>query len=186
MVKPAQASGTVNSSLVYWGGSNGTGFNCAGLASLAAVQSCELALHNQLLAGDLTNYNGNLIYHNAYFPYDTSPLSCPAAALTDYGPSSPYADVFAVTYYRAVYSAGGFWIPIYYKYCDAPRIDNYFISTGLSCPANSKQTGNTCSCNDTYMPDPTATSCVPEQYTISLSGLGVDVMPNKTLAAYAR
>lgn len=36
------------------------------------------------------------------------------------------------------------------------------------------------------MPDLAATSCVPDQYTISLSGLGVTVMPTKTLTTYAK
>ena len=52
------------------------------------------------------------------------------------------------------------------------------------CPANSTGT-STCTCNTGYVPDPSATSCIRTQYTIALSGLGVDVMPTKTRAAYA-
>jgi hypothetical protein len=93
-------------------------------------------------------------------------------------PSSPYVDVFAITYYRGAYNAGGFWIPIYYLFCDGPHVDNYYMTTQLACPANSAQTGTTCTCTDPYMPDPTQTKCIPEQYTIALSGLGGIVMPN--------
>jgi hypothetical protein len=62
---------------------------------------------------------------------------------------------------------------------------NYTWNNASICPVNS--TGSTtCTCNDGYESDPTATSCVLEQYTISLSGLGGDVMPAKTLTtAYA-
>src|SRR3989338_2454950 len=62
---------------------------------------------------------------------------------------------------------------------------NYTWNNASICPVNS--TGSTtCTCNDGYEPDPTATRCVLEQYTISLSGLGVEVMPTKKLeTAYA-
>lgn len=55
------------------------------------------------------------------------------------------------------------------------------------CPANStRSTSTTCTCNTDFKPDLSATSCVPEQYTISLVGLGGEVMPTKTLTtAYA-
>jgi hypothetical protein len=120
ITNPAHASGTVKSSVLFVGGGKGSGYDCSALTSVAQVQSCERAIHDKWLADDLNQYNGNSIYRNNYFPYDTSPLFCPAATVTDYGPSSTYADVFAVGYYNVVYSAGGFWIPIYYKYCDGP------------------------------------------------------------------
>ena len=66
---------------------------------------------------------------------------------------------------------------------------NYYravcISPVFSCPANSQPTGNSCTCNDPYVPDSTATSCVLEQYTIALSGLGGEVIRPATRDAYA-
>ena len=53
------------------------------------------------------------------------------------------------------------------------------------CPANSTKSGTTCICNTGFKPDPSATRCDPEQYTISLHGLGGQVMPNQTRDAYA-
>lgn len=53
------------------------------------------------------------------------------------------------------------------------------------CPVNSTKIGSTCTCNTGYLPNPTATSCMPEQYTISLFGLGGEVMPTRTRNAYA-
>ncbi|MCR4304399.1 MAG: hypothetical protein NUV63_09295 [Gallionella sp.] len=55
----------------------------------------------------------------------------------------------------------------------------------MQCPSNATLSGSTCNCNTDYVPDPTATSCIPEQLTISLTGLGGEVMPTKTRAAYA-
>lgn len=151
--KPAQASGTVNPSVLYWGGSNATGYNCAGLTSLGAVQSCELAWHDHLLASDL-------IWLNSLANATNKPLSCPTAVLTDSGPSGPYVDVFQITYYRGSYNVGGFWIPIYYLFCNGPRVVSYYIFTRSSCPINSTGT-TTCTCTDPYVPDAAATSCVP-------------------------
>ena len=94
-------------------------------------------------------------------------------------------DLFGGEFQQTVNAGGWTCRPIYYKFCDGPKIDNYHISTQLSCPANSSQTGTTCTCNDTYVPDTTQTSCVPEPLTIALGGLGGEVMPTKTLAAYA-
>jgi hypothetical protein len=63
-----------------------------------------------------------------------------------------------------------------------------------ACPANSMpNSGGTCTCNSptatnpaNYVPDPTKTSCVPETFTVSLHGLGIEVMPNdKLTTAYA-
>ena len=98
--------------------------------------------------------------------------------------------------------------------CKSPNGNYYYYTYGSSgCPANSTGT-TTCTCTDPYVPDSTRTSCipntcpahatgtpcacdagyvfdsaktscVPEPYTISLSGLGGDVMPTTTRAAYA-
>lgn len=176
MVNPAHASGIVSPTTLYHAGGNNSGFNCANMTSLGAVQSCELAKHDKWLADDLTYFNS---IPNAI----GNPLSCPTAVLADSGPTSPYIDIFGITYYRGSYSVGGFWIPIYYLYCDGPHVDNHYMSTQLSCPANSTQTGSTCTCNDNYVS--AGTSCIPETYTIALSGLGVEVMPTKTRDAYA-
>ncbi len=53
-----------------------------------------------------------------------------------------------------------------------------------ACPAHAH--GTPCVCDDGYKFDTAGTSCIPEQYTISLSGLGGVVMPTKTRAAYAQ
>lgn len=92
IVKPAQASGTVNPSVLFWGGWGSSGnINCAGLPSLNAVKSCELAWLNDLLAQDIISLANN------YPGITPNPLSCPTAVLTDSGPISPYVDVFHVT-----------------------------------------------------------------------------------------
>ena len=180
MVKPAQASGTVNAATLYYGGSNSSGYNCNGMTSLDAVQGCVVAMHDKWLSDDLNGLNSNPII------LPPLPLSCPTAVLTDSGPSGSYVDMFKITYYRgAVNAAGWTCCPIYYKFCDGPKIDNYHISTQLSCPANSTQTSSTCTCNTNFVPDPSATNCISEPYTIALSGLGGDVMPTTTRAAYA-
>jgi hypothetical protein len=175
MIRPAHASGTVNASTLYYGGGTSSGYDCTGTTSLEAVQSCELAMHDKWFANDL-----------AYLSTFTgASVSCPAAALADSGPSGPYVDVFSIAYYRAAHSVGGFWIPVYYVYCDGPKVDNFYIATQLACPANSAPTGSTCTCNDTYVPDTSLTQCVPEPLTVALGGLGGEVMPAKTLDAYA-
>ena len=56
-----------------------------------------------------------------------------------------------------------------------------------TCPANSIPESGSCTCNTNFKPDPTATICVPEeQLTISLSGLGGEVMPAARRAASAQ
>src|SRR4030067_1753588 len=57
MIKPAQASGTVNPSVLYWGGNSASGYNCAGLTSLVAVQSCELAWDGPFLSSAFIWFN---------------------------------------------------------------------------------------------------------------------------------
>jgi hypothetical protein len=71
---------------------------------------------------------------------------------------------------------------------------NYYlvgIVAAYFCPSHSTGT-STCTCNNptatdpvNYVPDTTQTRCVPEQLTIALGGLGGEVMPTKTRAAYA-
>jgi hypothetical protein len=56
-----------------------------------------------------------------------------------------------------------------------------------ACPDHASRTtpGAACTCDANYQFDATGTSCIQEQYTIALSGLGGEVMPTKTRAAYA-
>jgi hypothetical protein len=66
-----------------------------------------------------------------------------------------------------------------YPDCVNPHINTKIFQVwSTACPLNSMPTGTTCTCNDGYAPDPTQTKCIPEQYTIALSGLGGIVMPN--------
>lgn len=62
-------------------------------------------------------------------------------------------------------------------------------TTTSTCPANSIGTPttdpNTCTCTDPYIPNPTWTSCILETYTISLTGLGGEVLSGATRQAYA-
>jgi hypothetical protein len=69
--------------------------------------------------------------------------------------------------------------------CRGTACDGLLAVSKPACPANSTGT-TTCTCDTNFKPDPTGTSCIPDQYTISLSGLGGDVMPTKTRAAYAQ
>jgi hypothetical protein len=156
MAKPANASGTVNLTTLYYGGWNSSGYNCSGMSSLNEVQDCMLAMHDKWLSDDLSGLNSN----TALLP--PQPLTCPAATLNDSGPSSGYVDVFHITFYRGgVNAAGWSCCPINYKICDGPKVDDFNISTNLGCPVNSQPNGSTCTCNDNFMPDATATSCVP-------------------------
>ena len=57
------------------------------------------------------------------------------------------------------------------------------------CPAHAHRTylpSPPCDCDTGYVWDTTRTQCLPEQYTIALSGLGGEVIPNATRAAYAQ
>ena len=78
-----------------------------------------------------------------------------------------------------------------FAYCIRPDgMQDGFVLSYSSCPANS--TGmpaanpTTCTCNTGFRPDPAQTSCVPDQYTIALAGLGGIVMPTRTRDAYAQ
>jgi hypothetical protein len=147
LVSPAQAEGSVSAATAYWGGGNNSGYNCAGLSSLEAVQSCEVAKRQKWLADDL-----------AYFAsWGTHPNSCPDVTLSDAGPSGVYVDVFSLAYYRVSYSCG-FWCA---AYCSGPTVDRFDITTQLSCSANTTTTSPPCICKDGYVPDSAGTSCVP-------------------------
>lgn len=61
--------------------------------------------------------------------------------------------------------------------------DSTATSCVSACPAHAS--GTPCACDAGYQFDATRTSCIPEQYTISLSGLGGEVMTNTTWDAYA-
>ena len=45
---------------------------------------------------------------------------------------------------------------------------SYHITYSASCPAHAQPIGNPCTCDDPYVPDPTKTSCVLDQYSLSL------------------
>ncbi len=147
MVKPAHAVGTVSTSVTYSGGLSSSSISCNHMDSIDAVQSCTLAGHDHMLAEDVNGFNAG----PQFWP---KPLSCPTSVLTDNGPSGGYVDVFVVTSYRAAYNSN------YYVFCVGPRDMAYAVYTQLSCPINSTPTGSTCTCNGTYEPDSTQTSCV--------------------------
>ena len=110
----------------------------------------------------------NYMYQNAWDGYEQGGFSTAAAAC-----AIANQNVGAYTFNGNYFCTGSNY---YRALCMAPV---------FSCPANSQPTGNSCTCNDPYVPDPTATSCVPEQYTIALSGLGGVVRPTTTRDAYA-
>jgi len=181
---PVHASGIVNTTTLYYGGGNSSGFNCAGMASVSAVQNCEIARRAKWLADD----------HDQYVRWGASNIaSCPAPALNDLGPSGSYVDRFAITYYRIAYNCGGFgYYCNYITFCQQQSVSNFYIQAGPStCPDHSSPTAAsnppTCTCDESYVPE-TSTSCRPEPLSIALYGLGVTVMPGATLSppAYAK
>lgn len=83
-----------------------------------------------------------------------------------------------------------------YSLTDPHMYDGYAALSGWNCNLsnaalvvpNSSLTGlqTTGTCNDFYVPNADATKCVPDRYTVVLSGLGgADVMPKATRDAYA-
>lgn len=77
--------------------------------------------------------------------------------------------------------------PIGYTAVDAWTCQ--LIEPGSTCPANSTGTPminpTVCTCNDGYVPDSTRTSCVPNQYTITLQG-GDTIEPGQSQAFTAK
>lgn len=152
MVRPAQAEGTVNPSVTYWGGSNNIGFNCNGMASVSAIQDCEIAKRKKWLADD----------HDQYVRWGASNIvSCPAPVLNDYGPAGNYADRFSVTYYRIAYNCGYGYYCNYLTFCQMQPVVNYYIYTKPACPANATTATPPCTCKAGFEPDSAGTSCVP-------------------------
>ncbi|MCR4304785.1 MAG: hypothetical protein NUV63_11285, partial [Gallionella sp.] len=49
-------------------------------------------------------------------------------------------------------------------------------------PPNATLIGSTCTCDDPYVPDPTGTSCVLEQYTLTLTPGSATIEPGNTYA----
>jgi len=91
---------------------------------------------------------------------------------------------FHVVYYNINYTYGAF--NARYLSCSAPVANDSYVYTKSTCPDHSK-TGSPCTCDDSYVPGPDGKSCIPETYTIALSGLGGnDVMPTETRDAYAK
>lgn len=192
---PAQASGSVSpTSITYWNPDNystyGYGAGCGGMESISAIQSCQLS-----------KYSG--------------PGYC-STQLTDYGASNGNADRFDITYSHAwVYWLLG-WPVKYLCEGVTARTLTFYIRAQLFCPEHAQPTQASCTCTNPYMPDASGTSCaircpdnasgtypnctcnadfkpnpagygcIPEQITISLSGLGGEVLPGKTRSAHAK
>jgi hypothetical protein len=167
IVKPAQASGTVSGTFLL--GANYTlrdypqysDYLCYG-SSITEAQSCELAKVSAL------------------------PDFC-GAQLNDAGAFYDFVDTFTITFKRWSY-IWGTNIPVF---CGSSQ--DYRFGVSKICPEHAHASGTTCICNDPtwtdplkYEPDSSQTKCIPDKYTIALSGLGGDVMPTKTRAAYAQ
>lgn len=177
MVKPAQASGTVPpSSATYFGG--GPSANCYGMASTGEVKSCTLNHFTQQFNQSLNSLKSSLLIANWS-------LSCPSPTLTELGNiyqgqralGGPFVDAFSITYYVIGYYS-------LVAYCGAPNVATYGIfswQSPLACPANSNGTPATsCICIDPYIPDSTGTSCISEQYTLTLTPTFATIEPGKT------
>ena len=78
----------------------------------------------------------------------------------------------------------GWWCYAYHN--DHPNNFYYAMRFGIisdvrACPANSTPaSGTTCTCTDPYVPDPTATSCVSDQYTLTLTPTSATIEPGAT------
>jgi len=180
MIKPAHASGTINLATSYWGGPNGSGYNCNGMASYGAVTGCARTYYQFRFDSALNSFNNAPPGY-----YVNAPISCPSPVLTDINwpsPPPPYVGAFHVVYYNINYTYGAF--NARYLSCSAPVANDSYVYTKSTCPDHS-QTGSPCTCDDSYVPGPDGKSCIPETYTIALSGLGVEVKPNDKLNAYA-
>ncbi len=203
IINPAYASGIVSSSVLYWGGGNNSGYNCTGMTSLGAVQGCELAKRQKWLADDVTQYSA---WNFINIP------SCPGPVLNDFGPTGSYVDHFAITYFRINYNnAWTMWCAQqlgstdFYIFtqpscpanstgtttctCTDPYVPDPTATSCVlpACPAHASRASPSasCACDAGYKFDAAGTSCIPETFTIALSGLGGEVMPTKTLVAYA-
>jgi hypothetical protein len=112
------------------------------------------------------------------------------------GVTYPSAAAYCAAAY-AYYPASKDWVGVFWSGAEWCGLENgnsdlYPINKN-NCPDHSAPTdsspryNNACACDYPYVPDSAGTSCIQEQYTIALSGLGVDVMPTKTLTtAYAK
>jgi len=182
MIKPVHGSGTVNLATTYWGGPNGSGYNCNGMASYGAVTGCAQTYYQFRFDSALNSFNNAPPGY-----YVNAPISCPSPVLTDINwpsPPPPYVGAFHVVYYNINYTYGAF--NARYLSCSAPVANDSYVYTKSTCPDHS-QTGSPCTCDDSYVPGPDGKNCIPETYTIALSGLGGDdVMPTKTRDAYAK
>lgn len=152
LAKPAQAEGTVNPTVTYWGGGNNSGFNCNGMASVSALQDCEIAKRKKWLSDDhdwlVSRGAGNIV-------------SCPVPVLNDFGPTGNYADRFSVTYYRIAYNCGYGYNCNYLTFCQLQPVSNLNIYTMPACPANTTTSTPPCTCKPGFEPDSAGTSCAP-------------------------
>ncbi|MCR4303333.1 MAG: Ig-like domain-containing protein, partial [Gallionella sp.] len=171
MIKPAQAEGTVSAAVLYKGGTNNDGYDCTSMISAGAVQSCEMAKRQHWLERD----HDNLVN----YPIENARIAtCSAPVLNDFGPSGSYVDHFSIAYYRNELQCG--FYSCIYSAC-IPYNNEFYIYTALSCPAHSTATGTTtCTCDTGYVPDAAKTSCVLEQYTLSLTPESATIEPGNT------
>lgn len=176
MVKPAQASGTVSATSTYyhvWGPGYILNGSCVGLSSVAAIQSCELAINSKQ-------------------------SSCGAATLVDDGRLYGSTNAFRITITTGAMTndltKGGTLLSNgLMLLCTPPYVRTSTLSfqviAASTCPAHAQPQWAEipCTCTNPYKPDQAGTSCVlSEQYTIALHGLGgKDMVPKETRNAYA-
>ena len=93
-----------------------------------------------------------------YYTYTSTPISCSASSIAGLEPCVAAVAGGPVGFYTydGNYTGGN------------PGGFTDVVASHIGCPAHSQPTGNTCTCNDPYIPDSTGTSCVSEQYTLSL------------------
>lgn len=155
MVKPAQATGTVNP--LY----NGGVISCANMPSAGTAKSCTLDWYTQKHFADLDYYNSQPQYFTGV------PLSCTPPSLVSigdiiypgWGTSYDMFEIHRTYVYLSSYGGGA-------QGGNVSCANEYpypTYSAAAHCPANS--IGNApnptaCTCNTSYKPDSTATSCI--------------------------
>jgi len=141
----------------------------------------------------LAHASGNLVTPPASLFYVSSWVSCvPGTEVSYPNPSctiqsSPLscADVSIAALQSCVAGAVGGPVHINNYYGNFTRNSPWgftdAISNKLGCkPEHSQLVGTVCSCIDPYVPDPAKTSCVKEQYKLSLTPDTATIEPGKT------
>lgn len=160
MIKPAQAEGTVAPVAA-----SASSFREGSVFYSSRVDACQ-AITNAVFAASSCPY-----------PSDRSSSGCAfggyASQLTNQSRVNPANNYCQLGYMQwpLVGDPNSFttWVLKFY--------DVFYLEDlgGTSCPTNSTGTPTTnpttCTCNSGYQPDPTATSCVSGQYTLSLQTL---------------